>query len=279
MTTDELFSKLQNMLTEILIDVRFNFMYHENRKPEDYYEKDFVEGATIFEEANDPDTDTNVYIETTKSDKVWTAIFNGSSKEPFINDLKKISDSLISEYFVEQKITKYIGPTEFTPEAYFELIGNAYKQILYDKGENRYKMANVKYSSIFQRHDFLTRNRFELQEFYKELKNTCHDLLIIATDKFEINSSNLSWHKKKNDLVELIVALVENNAVRTFDNKDDRTLIIRRFEQLFAIDLRNADSLLSHKSYNASEPGKFLKSLVNTYREYTEEKLNKKRST
>lgn len=279
MTTDELFSKLQNMLTEILIDVRFNFMYHENWKPEDYYEKDFVEGVTILEETNDPDTDTNVYIETTKSDKVWTAIFNGLPKAGFMANLQRLSNELVSEYFVEQKITKYIGPTEFTPEAYFELIGNVYKQILYDKGENRYKMANVKYTSTFERYNFPSRNMYELQEFYKELKNTCHDLLIIATDRFETNSSNLSWHKKKIDLIELIVALVENNAVRTFDNKDDRNLIIRRFEQIFAIDLRNADSLLSHKNYNASEPGKFLKSLVDTYREYTEEKLNKKRST
>jgi hypothetical protein len=275
MTTDDLFSELQSMLSEILIDVTFNFMCHVNGNPEDYYEKDEVQGATILEETKEPETDIPVYIDRTYLDKVWTAIFNGFTQESFVQNLKELSDNLISEYFIEQKITKYIGSTEFTPEAYFELIGNVYKRILYDKGENLYKMANVKHTATFDKYDFSSRNRYEIQAFYKELKNTCHDLLVVATEKFETNSSNLRWLKSKTDLGELIVALVEAKAVQTIDFKFEHKAITKEFGVFFNQNLKNRDSLISHTTGNNQEPGQFLKSLVNSYKEYTEKKLKK----
>jgi hypothetical protein len=272
MSTDELFCQLKKTLTEIHINLMY--LYNGDSKREEYFKKDFTDpiGEPTYGDIG-PDLPVYDNPDYVPPMKIWDVIFNDMVMGSFISRIKDLSNNLISEYYIEQKISKYIGISDFTPEEYFTLLGETYKRIVFDPEKKSYQMIGSIYDPLFEEYNFKYRKSTEINEFFRKLKITCHDLLNEGIDKFSLDSSSLNWLKSKTDLSELIAALIAMHAVQTKDFKFDRKPVAKEFEKFFNIDLKNMESLLSHGPGNSTEPGRFLKELTKAYKDHIEKKL------
>lgn len=279
MNVDLIFSKLKSLLDEITIDVRFapEFdLIHEGMfDPADYYDQDEIpakgEPTVIGNEINNCGFDDPNYI---PKITLWEVTYNGLYREQFINTIKSYSSSLALEYQKELTISRYIGDPMLSPEQFLKLLGDTFKRITYDDQLHNYTMSYIRYTDFMSQHNFISRYDSDMQKFYKDLRQTCHDILLESIVKFEITPVGLIWKLKIKDLVDLIVALTEIKAVQTLDEKVDRKAVTAEFDKIFGGVLKSAESLLSHTSTNSgSNPGNFLKQLDQAYQSHLSRKL------
>jgi len=87
--------------------------------------------------------------------------------------------------------------------------------------------------------------------------------------------SKLSWKATDTDLLELIVALIETNSVLLNDSKLSRKELVRNFEQIFSINLKDFESKLTRATERKKDTSPYLTKLKLAFDNYCERKLDR----
>jgi|GEM_PF-770911 hypothetical protein len=93
----------------------------------------------------------------------------------------------------------------------------------------------------------------------------------------ECVSVHYLWQASDTDLLELVTALYIEKAIQRKDGKEmTRKELLSCFESLFGIEIKNAESKLAKATERKGNPTIFLSKLQNAFKNYTEEKSDKK---
>lgn len=143
----------------------------------------------------------------------------------------------------------------------------------------------IDYEQFFIRHDrdFL-RNRygnsvFDQTVFYKLCRAEVKRYTLPALPEKEVQQEQASiykWAASSTDLLEMLVALLEQNAIRRRDGKKvTRAEMIKFFQSLFDVDMKDPEGMLARATNRKQNLTPFIDSLKMAFERYAEEKDEK----
>lgn len=268
--------KFKKFLESISIDI-WLVLFDEEFK-EEYYTMEYLpskEYSTIIDDNGI--TECEPY--TVPGDQIWAFGFNGIPIKGFFEKYSSLEKDLIEEMSLNSKIIKDFDEFDSLYEGLSNWLLDKVNGIKYEPDIDLFECNYSNYCSRFDKITFKSKYDKDIQTFLKELKNR----LMLSYSKIiekipsPIYKPNLKWEGHDTDLIELITALLENKSIKVKVSKDGKTHrneVIRQFEQIFEIKLKDSESKLSRATERADN-SVFLSTLQKAYKIYANNKLEK----
>ncbi|MBK7110273.1 MAG: RteC domain-containing protein [Bacteroidetes bacterium] len=136
--------------------------------------------------------------------------------------------------------------------------------------EYQLKLVSDKKQWLFDLEKLVETNRDILDKkraaFSTEISNCLQTILNKSKNAESVN--NLIWKGNDVDLLELIVALSEAKMITNLKGDTVRSEIIKIFEKLFGLSIKDANKKISAAGNRKRETAPFLTTLMNAYKNY-----------
>ncbi len=109
-----------------------------------------------------------------------------------------------------------------------------------------------------------------------ELQNALDNVdNIPSNESINAKGGQLQWLASDTDLLELIVGLIETNSVAIQDKRLSRKELVKSFEQIFSIEIKDFESKLSRATERKKDTSPYLTKLKHAFDNYCERKIDR----
>ena len=161
-------------------------------------------------------------------------------------------------------------------DSYFEIIKDKDDQDIYIRNDMKDSFDYLS-STSFKKDEHL-----QATSFIKYQKKTIDDSLFLINELIEYVKENdlgipesyleshthIKWNTSDTDLLELIVALQESNSIVLENQKTNRKELIRNFEKIFNIQIKDPESKLTRATERKKDTSPFLTNLKQSFEDY-----------
>lgn len=207
---------------------------------------------------------------------LWELCFNDNVHSSFFNWYNYHENNMMNEMSVNLDTIDDNDEFETFNNNLCDWFNQKASGIKYDLELNRFQCDFEYIGETFNKVTFKESYNDDILIFYRTLKEKIFITYRNVINKIPSSSfkPNLKWEKNDVDLLELITALIENEAISTRVNKGrtHRNEVIKQFEQIFGFELKDSESKLS-KATLRDKNSKFLLSLQDSFQKYAVKKL------
>lgn len=176
----------------------------------------------------------------------------------------------ISEYV--SLFSQEVVPGFSTVQSAIKIFTNPAVQILVNDREKHTSAWFVKYTIS----EHLSFQKKYLEISLENIRNILQsDENVIESGPDTTSVSKLNWNGTDTDLLELIVGLLETQSVSISGNKTSRKELIKAFETIFSIEIKDFESKLTRATERKKDTSPYLSKLKLAFDNYCERKIDR----